>query len=455
MPKALSPALFAAAMAVLVFTACTRTNPGPELHSPSAPMALQAGQQQQGASADEDRADGAMDDDSPAEVPAVPEDPPAPEPDRTTLPTGWGTVPAPPLDEAGPRIDTGIDHVVILVVDGVRSDAIATLGTEGAPTWHRLMAEGASTLNARTDPRRTYTNPNHLGMITGLVTDGDDGHGLRSNRDVEGTLHDLRGAYLPSVHDVTFHHGLTTAVFASKPKLDLLSRSWTPEHAAPSSAREDNDALRIVAESFNELDDAETHAVALEFLEQEELPAILFLQYSRSDGIGHSSGFNPTPGSAYMRELTRIDGYMAEILERIEQHPALAGRTAVVLTTDHGGEGTNHFNLDHAANWTIPLVVWGPGVPAGTDLHALNAEGRADPGDVIASDAAPPPIRNIEAGQIALRMLGLPPIPGSRVGVAPPLQVFAPAARPAEDAEARPAPPGGAPAPEAAPALTP
>lgn len=335
----------------------------------------------------------------------------------------WLTRPGVPLHETAPRAATGIDHVLLISVDGIRSDALLALGPEGAPTWHRLKAEGASTLNARTDPRRSYTNPNHLGMITGRPTDGDDGHRLVSNRDLDGVVHTFRDNYTASIWDVTWNSGLRAVLFASKTKFDIFTRSWDADHAAPSPARPGAVGPRVEQENFTDLDDATTHAHALESLRNEAPPHLVFVHYGEPDGVGHGSGFDPTPGSPYMARISMVDGLMGELLDVVETHPRLAGRTAIVLTTDHGGEGRNHFNLEHPANWTIPFVVWGPGIAMGVDLYALNTAERADPGDGIASAADPPPVRNIEAGQVALRLLGLPPVPGSTVGLAPPLRV--------------------------------
>ena len=45
------------------------------------------------------------------------------------------------------------------------------LGAAGAPTFHRLLDEGAGTLNARTEYEQTVTLPNHTGMMTGRRID--------------------------------------------------------------------------------------------------------------------------------------------------------------------------------------------------------------------------------------------------------------------------------------------
>ena len=77
-----------------------------------------------------------------------------------------------------------ITRVVAISVDGLNPDAIDQLGEAGTPTFHRLMAEGASTLNARTEVEQTVTLPNHTGMVTSRRMDRTQGgHGVTWNDD--------------------------------------------------------------------------------------------------------------------------------------------------------------------------------------------------------------------------------------------------------------------------------
>jgi len=58
-------------------------------------------------------------------------------------------------------------------------------------------------------------------------------------------------------------------------------------------------------------------------------------------------------------------------------------------------------------------MTWGPGVPSGVDAYTLFAN-RIDPGGArVAYDAEGQPLRNGDTGNIALALLGLPPVTGS------------------------------------------
>jgi hypothetical protein len=98
---------------------------------------------------------------------------------------GWGgdasiaaaipTVPVVAPAAAPVSPDDPIDRVVAISVDGLNSRAIRVLGPSKAPTFHRLMRQGAYTLNARTEREDTLTLPNHTGMFTGRRVDARHG----------------------------------------------------------------------------------------------------------------------------------------------------------------------------------------------------------------------------------------------------------------------------------------
>ena len=131
---------------------------------------------------------------------------------------------------------------------------------------------------------------------------------------------------------------------------------------------------------------------------------------------------------APLRELSR-DGL-------VESEPGLAGNTALVLTADHGGEEIpdhtedgepvyDHTDSENIRNYTIPVLVWGPGVAAGANLYDLNAGTHRDPGKRRPDyNEQPQPIRNGSTGNLALHLLGLNSIEGTE-GYIKPLKVSA------------------------------
>ena len=143
------------------------------------------------------------------------------------------------------------------------------------------------------------------------------------------------------------------------------------------------------------------------------------VEFRDTDTAGHAKGWDLTPGSHYLEALSKIDGLIGKVLAAIDENPALKGKTALIITADHGGrlETKTHIKADEPLNYTIPFIVWAPGIEPGSDLYALNPETRKDPGEANPSydSPDPQPIRNGDAGNLALQLLGLPAIEGSTI----------------------------------------
>ncbi len=317
-----------------------------------------------------------------------------------------------------------VAHVVVVSVDGLRPDAVTELGPAAAPNFYRFRTQGAFTDNARTDFNNTITLPNHASMLTGRPVLGPAGHGWVNNDDpLPGAhLHARRGQYVASVFDLAHDRGLRTALFASKSKFVLFDRSYdgttgAVDRIAPDHGRDKIDVhanfgsyVTMMGEVVQALKTAP--------------PAFTFVHIQEPDGIGHGQGFDPLPGTPYSNVVKSIDGLLGDLFAAIDGTPALSGQTAVVLTTDHGGTEKNHFQANLLACYRIPFYVWGPGVAAGADLYALQGANRADPGTARPDHAAAAqPIRNGDAANLAARLLGLPPVPGSTIGAAAPVAV--------------------------------
>ena len=314
--------------------------------------------------------------------------------------------------------------VIHVSVDGLRPDAIAALPAAALPNFHRLRLQGAGTDNARCDFDYSITLPNHTTQLTGRPIVGPAGHNWSNNTDPapDQTLATNKGAYIAGVFDVAHDHGLRTAAYVSKSKFSLFAASWDTTTGAPDTTGPDNGRKKI---DLFRLDENTAALVAQLADDQRTAPAhYVFLHLTDLDSVGHALGWDPTPGSPYSNALLRIDRELGMLFRLVDDTPALAGRTAIVLTADHGGYEKNHGDPTLAVDYTIPFYVWGPGATGGADLYALNPATRANPGTGRPGyDAAPQPIRNGEAGNVSLQLLGLGPIPGSTIGAAQNLAV--------------------------------
>ncbi len=302
-----------------------------------------------------------------------------------------------------------VDHVVLVSVDGLNPDAIRQLGRAGAPTFARLAARGASTMNARTVYDATQTLPNHTSMVTGRPVTAAGGHRVTFNEDDGSTVHARAGRYVASAFDVVHDNGGRTALYSSKDKLDFLDRSWNAAHGAVDRTGVDNgrdkiDVYRRAAPSV--VTDALIAAL------RTAPPDFAMLHLRGPDSVGHARGYM---SRAYVDEVAATDRLIGRLLNAIAGRASLASSTVVVVTSDHGGLGFSHADATRRVNYTIPFFVWGRGVAAGSNLYALNPD-RADPGTSRPTYAAArQPVRNAEAGNLVTELLGLRAIPGSRI----------------------------------------
>ena len=314
----------------------------------------------------------------------------ADRPGEVQLSTAAGS-PAEARGQAQPQIRS----VVTVSIDGLNPAAIRELGEEGTPTLHRLLDEGAATLNARTERELTVTLPNHTGMVTGRRVAADKGgHGVTWNDDRlrPRTVQEAAGHRVSSVFSVVHSDTRRTAVFASKTKFSLFDRSW--DHAVDRSVIR-GETRRLVRLVRADLADRKR--------------AFRFVHLSDPDVVGHAHGFM---GREYLDAVIKADRLLGRILAVIEDDPDLAGHTALVVTADHGGKGGGHSDPTRRANYRVPFLVWGPGVTAGANLYDLNPD-YADPGAARTTYAGKQPVRNGDVANLVTDLLGLPAVRGS------------------------------------------
>jgi len=297
----------------------------------------------------------------------------------------------------------GATRVLAISIDGLNVEALERLGHEGAPNFHRLIEEGASTLNARTEREQTITLPNHTGMLTGRRIAKDlNGHGVTWNDDrPRSTVQKGAGHGVASVFSVVHRAGGSTALFSTKTKFSLFNRSWD---TAIDRFRVDEHQRALVRSARRDL--------------AEHRRDFTFLHMSLPDQAGHEHGFM---SASYVDAVRVTDVLLGRVLATIESDPALAEGLVVILTADHGGEGADHSDARRIANYRIPFLAWGANVPAG-DLYALNPD-YVNPGDGRPTYAGPQPVRNADVANLTTDLLGLGAVPGSELDAAQDLDV--------------------------------
>lgn len=315
----------------------------------------------------------------------------------TVGPSPSNGVEVPTRTSASPGQADQVSTVVAVSIDALQSRAIRKLGPERTPVLHRLISEGASTLNARTARELTDTLPNHTSMVTGRrIGAARGGHGVTWNdeRREPSTVHEAAREPVSSVFGAVAKSGASTALFAGKAKFGLFERSW-------------DDALDRF--TVSERNDRLVRRVEADLREHSR--AFRFVHLSRPDVVGHRHGFS---SSAYLAAVERADALLGRIVATIEAAPA-SDRAVLIVTADHGGSRSSHRDPTEVSNYRIPFLVWGAGVAQGADLYALNPD-YADPGSRRTTYATePPPVRNGDLANLVTDLLGLGPVAGSEI----------------------------------------
>jgi predicted AlkP superfamily pyrophosphatase or phosphodiesterase len=145
-------------------------------------------------------------------------------------------------------------------------------------------------------------------------------------------------------------HGLTDNTFSSnnyKTYTDIfsLAKKKKPNLSVATLSNWD-DFLRITemenyAQRFDTDRDVKEDAIRIL---NSCTPDIMVLHFDNPDAFGHDSGFSPT-NQAYLDAISVSDAYLSEIMMTITQRESLFNEEwLIVMTTDHGGEGTGHGN---------------------------------------------------------------------------------------------------------------
>jgi arylsulfatase A-like enzyme len=242
---------------------------------------------------------------------------------------------APPSQPVPPASVTR--NVLVVSVDGLRADAIATYA---APTLQRLMREGSYTLSATTiDPSKTL--PSHTSMLTGLPPDR---HRVLWNNVATA---DADSIDLPNIFSVARDHGYSTAAFFSKAKFQPQQRLGTLDNSqAPGGW-------------FGRWSSARTLSDVANYL-QGSGPNVLFVHLADVDAAGHRAGWM---SPEYGRAVLTADAAITQLLGLADRTYG-SGKYSVIVTADHGGHGRDHGSND-PRDVTIPWIAWGQGVRQG------------------------------------------------------------------------------------------
>ncbi len=225
------------------------------------------------------------------------------------------------------------NKVVLILVDGMRPDAVLNCGNE---KMKERINECAYTLHART-VMPSVTLPCHMSLFHSV---DPDRHGILTN------------TYVPQVRPV---EGLYE-------RLDLAGKKnamfYTWEELRD-LARMDHIHRLEMYNQHKELDtDRKITTAAIKYI-NEENPDFLFLYLGETDERGgHDTGWM---SETYMKVVSNALDQVVRVYNEI---PA---DYDVILTADHGGHDRIH-GTELPEDMTIPIICRGPHFKAGRDL---------------------------------------------------------------------------------------
>ena len=305
------------------------------------------------------------------------------------LGAGWALLAALACAPPAPPAPTQPRRAVLVTIDTLRADHVGAYGAGPGrtPVLDGLAAAGVRFENAISPAPLTL--PSHATLLTGL--DPPD-HGVHHN-----TLFRL-GENVPTLATHLRQQGFATAAFVGAFVLDArfgLARGFDVYDDQLALSGPTSGGASVAERPANEVTNAALAWIA-------GAPDRCFLWIHLYDP--HAEHHPPEPfasrfsGDLYSGEIAFADEQVGRVLAAIEARWP-DGATLVAVTSDHGESLGEHGEETHAytiydATQHVPLLLRGPGLPAGTTIGAM----------VRLADVAPS----------LVELLGAPPLPGAK-----------------------------------------
>ncbi|MEG1649959.1 MAG: alkaline phosphatase, partial [Rikenellaceae bacterium] len=211
------------------------------------------------------------------------------------------------------------------------------------PTLRKLMAEGSSTLEARSI-LPSNSAPNWSSMFMGA---GNELHGYNTwgSTKPDFPAREIgRGGVFPNIFGV-YRDSNSKAEIGIAYEWDVI-RKLTDTTAL-------NFSLFAPTSDTNQrgITDASVKYI------KEKKPNLFVASFGDPDHTGHTYGWG---SKEYMSRLTELDGYLSELLAAIKA-AGIEDSSLVIVTADHGGKEKSH-GSGSMEEMQIPIVIWGYGV---------------------------------------------------------------------------------------------
>lgn len=241
-------------------------------------------------------------------------------------------------------VPASADNVVIIMVDGLRPDALRPAKT---PALEGLIKRGSFTLKAQT-VTPSLTLPAFTSMMTGLPVEA---HGVDWN-EYEPERGFLKA---PTLFEIaTFNGSKWGAAFIQKEKLLHATKQDRRLALHVCSINEPGCTARKIAGDVINAYKTTTDSIK---------PSLFFIHFAEADTAGHAEGWMSKP---YLKAVEEVDRAIGALIKGFKDL-GLYERTTFIVTADHGGHGTTH-GTAMPEDMTIPWIAAGPGIKTGHEI---------------------------------------------------------------------------------------
>ncbi|KAK7483067.1 hypothetical protein BaRGS_00025730 [Batillaria attramentaria] len=246
-------------------------------------------------------------------------------------------------------------RLVLFVADGLRADKLFGLdstGTSRAPYIHSIIQSvgswGVSHTRVPTESR-----PGHVALIAGFYEDVSAvAKGWKEN---------------PVEFDSVFNESRFTWSWGSEDILPMFAKGATGSHVMmkcyPQHLEDfaHSDMTQLDRWVFNEVKkffaSAEKNETLRDMLQKDKL--VFFLHLLGIDTTGHS---RKPHSDEYSYNIRVVDEGVQKLVQLLEDYYKDDGKTAYVVTADHGMTNWGSHGAGHPSETLTPLVAWGAGV---------------------------------------------------------------------------------------------
>lgn len=234
-------------------------------------------------------------------------------------------------------------RVLFIGIDGLRNDALQRSMAIGmAPNIRELIDHGMVTWNAYAGgplnapgQQPTISGAGWASLYTGTWTDR---HNVVSNSMPPYNQPTTTSSYL-----VAQAPSFAARIKSLAPNARIASVSswaWIEDYFIAAQPEAFDYHVKGTGTTYAQRD-ASTRALAAAHLASAD-PDVMMLHFDQVDGAGHASGFSAS-NPQYLHAIGTVDAHIGEVLSSLRARPQYEDENwLIILTTDHGGIGTNH-----------------------------------------------------------------------------------------------------------------